>query len=160
MTSMLRIAEMRVCLGLALILLAGALGDAQAQTTRKTTSEATTSTERAASTRKTTSTSGVSVRGDKATAATGYVLEVNQNQVTARKAGGGPGGLGAALDCVCKYAHGACEPSSSGDQAVCVKTAGSPCGGKCEFVPSKPSGGATMTRGTTGVNPAAPAARK
>jgi hypothetical protein len=144
----------------AFVFIAGALGDAQAQTERKSTPQATTSTQRAApATRKTTvDTSGVTVQGAKVKANSGFVLEVKQNQVSARKIGGG---LGLALDCVCKYGTGNCEPSSSGDQAVCTKTAGAPCLGQCTFVPLPGGGGgATMTRGTTGVNRAPAAVAK
>ena len=71
-------------------------------------------------------------KAGKATAGKGFRLErAPGNRIMARSIGGGPG---ATIDCVCKYATGKCDVSTSSDQAVCTKSAGAPCLGQCTFV--------------------------
>jgi hypothetical protein len=87
---------------------------------------------------------GFAVQGNQLKAMTGYVLEKGpNNQVMARRAGGG--GLGAiSATCGCSKA-GSCDASSSGDVAVCSKSAGNPCLGACEWsFPALGGGGIKM----------------
>lgn len=74
---------------------------------------------------------GLILQGSKLKAMRGYVLErAPNNQISARLVGGGP--LGGTATCGCSGA-GNCDMSTSGDIAVCAKSPGKPCHGKCEW---------------------------
>jgi len=144
----------------ALVLTVCALDTAGAQTERKPATEGTTAQQPAVQkpavapkkSATTSRASGITMQGDKLKAAPGFVLETKtKNQVSARRIGGG---LGVTMDCVCQFAHGSCDANSSDDVAVCVKSAGAPCGGKCNWVSGSKGGAAA--RGTTGVGGNAP----
>jgi hypothetical protein len=81
-------------------------------------------------------TEGVVIQGKRLQALPGYVLQQGpNNQVTARRAGGGPGGgLGATtLACGCDSQDGTCTLLVQGGIATCDNTSGATCKGTCQF---------------------------
>lgn len=79
----------------------------------------------------------------------GFVFEAGpNNQVTARKAGGGPGGLGASANCGCDAGQGSCTLTVTGGIATCWKDSGNTCDGYCNFTTTQPSvsGGIMMRK--------------
>lgn len=70
----------------------------------------------------------------------GFVFEAGpNNQVRARKAGGGPGGLGASASCGCDAGQGTCTLTVTGGTATCWKDSGNTCNGYCNFTTTQPS---------------------
>jgi hypothetical protein len=79
---------------------------------------------------------GVVMKGNRLEALPGYVLQKGpNNQVMARRAGGGPGGgLGATtLACGCDTQDGTCTLLVQGGIATCDNTSGATCKGSCQF---------------------------
>jgi hypothetical protein len=81
-------------------------------------------------------------------AQTGFVFEAGptKNQVTARKAGGALGGLGASASCGCASGAGTCTLVVTGGLATCTKESGNTCLGDCTFTTMQPSSGGIMMR--------------
>ncbi len=79
---------------------------------------------------------GLIMEGNQVKAMPGYVLEKGpNNQVTARRAGGGSGGLGiTTVMCVCKSIElgGTCTTDVIGGEAKCYKGSGN-CSGTCAW---------------------------
>lgn len=70
----------------------------------------------------------------------GFVFEAGpNNQVMTRKAGGGPGGLGASASCGCDSGQGSCTLTVTGGIATCWKDTGNTCSGYCNFTTTQPS---------------------
>jgi hypothetical protein len=83
---------------------------------------------------------GVVIQGNQLRAQPGYILQAGpNNQVTARKAGGGPGGLGASASCGCDAGQGTCTLTVTGGTATCWKDSGNTCNGYCNFTTTQPS---------------------
>ena len=79
---------------------------------------------------------GTVLKGKRVEALPGYVLQQGpNNQVTARRAGGGPGGgLGATtMSCGCDTQDGTCTLMVQGGVATCDNTSGATCKGTCQF---------------------------
>ncbi|HTN71142.1 MAG TPA: hypothetical protein VMO00_08630 [Methylomirabilota bacterium] len=87
---------------------------------------------------------GVTVQGNQIKTLPGYTLEKGpNNQLMARKAGGG---LGAIPGCGCVGGGGTCtvETSSSGTSGQCYKRKGDTCKGECTFSFSATGGGGAI----------------
>lgn len=88
-----------------------------------------------------TTTAGQTNLGNKIQTSQGYVFDKGpkKNQVTARKAGARPGGLGASTDCGCSSSSGTCTLMVTGGIALCSKGAGDTCKDDCTFTTTVPS---------------------